>query len=164
MLKKKPQEQYFQEEKEQIVEKKPEVKTEVISAPIEKKTLDRATRHILKKFKKAKTADAPTEKNQELPVEIANLFTLMEHVSSKETKTQFVAAFNDCTIRYGDLKIQLAKDTNNFLAPVREKIIDLRANDKYLKEVAEFGKEKARKSAQTTLALVRDVMGFNYFK
>ena len=51
MSKKKPQEQYFQEEKEQIVEKKPEVKTEVISAPIEKKTLDRATRHILKKFK-----------------------------------------------------------------------------------------------------------------
>ena len=52
MSKKKPQEQYFQEEKEQIVEKKPEVKREVIFSFSGKKTVDRASRQILKKFKK----------------------------------------------------------------------------------------------------------------
>ena len=125
-------------------------------------TDDEAT--ILKKFKKAKTAEAPTENNAVKPIEIENLFLLMDHVSSKETRQQFEDAFNDCSIRYGDLKMQLAKDTNEFLAPIRERIIDLRANEKYLKEVTELGKEKARKSAKETLTQVRDVMGLNYFK
>jgi len=125
-------------------------------------TDDEAT--ITKKFKKAKTAEAPTEKNSEKPIEIENLFLLMSHVSSQETIQQFEDAYNDCSIRYGDLKMQLAKDTNEFLAPIRERIIDIRTNEKYLKEVAELGKEKARKSAKATLDKVRDVMGFNYFK
>ncbi|MFT4970334.1 MAG: tryptophanyl-tRNA synthetase [Chitinophagales bacterium] len=125
-------------------------------------TDDEAT--ILKKFKRAKTADSPTEKNQEKPIEIENLFSIMNHVSSAEIRQQFEDSFNDCSIRYGDLKMQLAKDTNEFLKPIRARIIDLRANEKYLKEVAEFGKEKARKSAKATLDGVREVMGFNYFK
>lgn len=119
---------------------------------------------ITKKFKKAKTAEAPIEKNQAKPIEIENLFLLMDHVSTKETREQFEDAYNDCSIRYGDLKMQLAKDTNEFLAPIRERIIDIRTNEKYLKEVAELGREKARKSAKATLDLVRDVMGLNYFK
>lgn len=119
---------------------------------------------ITKKFKKAKTADSPTEKNQELPIEIENLFTIMKHVSSPEIQTQFLDAWNDCTIRYGDLKMQLAKDTNEFLKPIREKIVALRADEKYLKEVAEFGKEKARKSARATIEGIREIIGFDYFK
>lgn len=125
-------------------------------------TDDEAT--IFNKFKKAKTAEAPVENNATKPVEIENLFLIMDHVSSKEIRQQFEDAFNDCSIRYGDLKMQLAKDTNEFLAPIRERIIDIRTNEKYLKEVAELGKEKARKSAKETLELVRDVMGLNYFK
>lgn len=119
---------------------------------------------ILKKFKKAKTDAGPTEKNSEMPIEVENLFMLMQHVSSAKTLGQFKEAYKDCSIRYGDLKMQLAKDTNAFLAPIRERIISIRQNEKYLKEVAEFGKEKARKSAQATLEGIRDVMGFNYFK
>lgn len=123
---------------------------------------DEAT--ILKKFKKAKTADSPEEKNQSKPIEIENLFSIMDHVSTPETRAQFEDAFNDCSIRYGDLKMQLAKDTNEFLKPIRERILELRENEKYLKEVAEHGKEKARISAKNTLDGVREIMGFNYFK
>lgn len=116
------------------------------------------------KFKKAKTAESPTEKNQPMPTEIKNLFTIMDYVSSAEIKQQFLDSWNDCSIRYGDLKMQLAKDTNEFLKPIRERIITLRANEKYLKEVAEFGKEKAQKSARATLHGVRDIIGLNYFE
>jgi len=125
-------------------------------------TDDEAT--ILKKFKKAKTSDSPTEKDQVIPVEINNLFSIMEHVSKPETVQQFKDSYKDCSIRYGDLKMQLAKDTNEFLKPIRERITDLRANEKFLKEVAELGKEKARKSAKETLDGVREIMGFQYFK
>ncbi|MEZ4917130.1 MAG: tryptophan--tRNA ligase [Chitinophagales bacterium] len=125
-------------------------------------TDDEAT--ILKKYKKAKTDAGPTEKNQEKPQEIANLFTLMKHVSSEETYQQFDDAYNDCTIRYGDFKKQLATDTNLFLAPIRERIIETRANEKYLKEVLEHGVAKAKKNAKETIEGVRDIMGFNYFK
>tara|TARA_B100001093_G_C26780617_1_gene994432 strand:+ start:492 stop:1499 length:1008 start_codon:yes stop_codon:yes gene_type:complete len=125
-------------------------------------TDDEAT--ILKKFKKAKTSDSPTEKDQVIPVEINNLFSIMEHVSKPETVQQFKDSYKDCSIRYGDLKMQLARDTNEFLKPIRERITDLRTNEKLLKEVAELGKEKARKSAKETLDGVREIMGFQYFK
>lgn len=119
---------------------------------------------IIKKFKKAKTDGGPQEKNQTMPQEIANLFTIMNYVSSPTIVEQFKSAYNDCTIRYGDLKNQLAQDTIAFLAPIKERIEQIRADEKYLKDVAELGKEKARKSAKATLDGVREIMGFNYFK
>ncbi|MEZ4978592.1 MAG: tryptophan--tRNA ligase [Chitinophagales bacterium] len=118
---------------------------------------------ILKKFKKAKTDAGPTSPKQSKPEEIENLFTLLSHVSSKETYQYFADSYDDCSIKYGELKMQLAKDTNSFLAPIREKITELRADEKYLKEVLEDGKTRARKSAKATLDGVREIMGFNYF-
>lgn len=123
-----------------------------------------STEQILAKFKRAKTDGGPSEKNQKKPQEIENLFTIMKHVSHASTYAAFEESYNNCSIRYGDFKLQLAKDTDTFLAPIRERIIALKSNEKFLKEVSEFGKEKARKSAKVTLEGVREVMGFNYFK
>jgi tryptophanyl-tRNA synthetase len=61
------------------------------------------------------------------------------------------------------MKKQLAEDMVRFIAPVREKAEAIRNDEKYLKEVMEKGAEKARKSARATMALVREVMGLNYF-
>jgi tryptophanyl-tRNA synthetase len=122
-----------------------------------------STEIILSKFKKAKTDGGPSEKNQAKPQEIENLFTILKYVSSSDKYAEFDESYNNCNIRYGELKLQLAKDTDLFLAPIRERILALKSDEKYLKEVSEFGKEKARKSAKTTLDGVRDVMGLNYF-
>jgi tryptophanyl-tRNA synthetase len=51
----------------------------------------------------------------------------------------------------------------NFIRPIREKAEAIRNDEKYLKEVMEKGAEKARKSAQATMKLVREVMGLNYY-
>lgn len=118
---------------------------------------------ILKKFKKAKTDAGPTSPKQAKPEEIENLFTLLSHVSSEDTYKYFSDSYDDCSIKYGELKLQLAKDTNSFLAPIRERITELRADEKHLKEVLEDGKTRARKSAKETLDGVREIMGFNYF-
>jgi len=115
---------------------------------------------IKKKVMKAVTDSGPTEPNSEKPEAIANLFMMMDIVSDKSTYDYFNEKYNTCEIRYGDLKKQLAEDINKFCAPIREKILDMLANEDYLDSVARMGAEKARASASKTLAEVRQIIGF----
>jgi len=115
---------------------------------------------LKKKIMKAKTDAGPKEKDQEKPSEIENLFSLMRLVSKTEIVQQFEDAYNDCTIRYGDMKKQLFEDMNNFLSPIREKIKEVSCNETYLNEIMNTGKEKALLSAQTTIKEVREIIGF----
>ena len=115
---------------------------------------------ITKKVMKAVTDQGPTQMNQEKPDVIQNLFTIMEVVSTKDTLEYFNDKWNNCEIRYGDMKKQLAADICALLAPIRERIMDFRANDDYLEQVAREGAERARESAQKTLREVREIIGF----
>ncbi|MDY3069660.1 MAG: tryptophan--tRNA ligase [Parabacteroides sp.] len=115
---------------------------------------------IKKKVMKAVTDSGPTEPNSVKPEPIANLFTMMEIVSSKDTYDFFNEKYNNCEIRYGDMKKQLAEDINNFCAPIREKILDIRNNEELLAKVARMGAERARESAAKTLNEVRQIIGF----
>lgn len=115
---------------------------------------------IKKKVMKAVTDSGPTEPNSVKPEPIANLFTMMEIVSSKDTYDFFNEKYNNCEIRYGDMKKQLAEDINNFCAPIREKILDIRNNEELLAKVVRMGAEKARESAAKTLNEVRQIIGF----
>ncbi len=118
---------------------------------------------IRKKVMKAVTDEGPKAKNQDKPEVIQNLFSLMAIVSSTETLTFFDEQYNNCTIRYGDMKKQLAEDMIIFTAPFREKIEDLLKNEPYLSKVAKLGKEKARESAAKTIREVREIIGFKSF-
>lgn len=115
---------------------------------------------IRKKVMKAVTDSGPSAPNQEKPEAIRNLFSLMELVSSKDTIEHFESQWNQCSIRYGDLKKQLAEDMVAFCAPLREKISEIGANESYLNAVIEEGAAKARASARKTLDEVRAVIGF----
>ena len=115
---------------------------------------------IRKKVMKAVTDSGPTTPNSEKPEVIQNLFTLMEVVSSKETYNYFDEKWNDCSIRYGDLKKQLASDIAAFNQPIRERILQYAADTDYLNKVAKEGAEKARESAQATIKEVRKIIGF----
>ena len=119
---------------------------------------DEAT--IKKKVMKAVTDSGPIEPNSEKPEAIANLFTLMEVVSDADTYQFFNDQYNACAIRYGDMKKQLAADINRFCAPIRERILDLRADEARLDAVARMGAERARESARKTIEEVREIIGF----
>jgi tryptophanyl-tRNA synthetase len=118
---------------------------------------------IRKKVMKAKTDSGPTEPNSVKPDYIGNIFLLMKLVSQAETVQQFETAYNDCSIRYGDMKKQLAEDMVRFITPIREKADAIRNDPAYLKKVMEQGAEKARKSAKATMELVRRAIGLNYY-
>lgn len=120
-------------------------------------------KEIEKKVMRAVTDSGPTQMNQEKPEAIQNLFTLLKIVSTQDTFDFFNEKYNNCEIRYGDLKKELAKDIIAFTNPFRERILDISSNDKYLHKVASLGAEKARESASKTLSEVRKVIGFRKF-
>jgi tryptophanyl-tRNA synthetase len=117
---------------------------------------------LRKKIMKAKTDAGPKEENTEIPESVQNLFLLMSLVSDKDVVMHYENDYRKRTIRYGDMKKQLAEDMVKFISPIREKVKSILANEKYLQEVMEKGAEKARKSAAITMKLVREAMGFNY--
>ena len=109
---------------------------------------------IRKKVMKAVTDQGPTEPNQPVSEPVENLFTLMELTSTPEIVTHYRDAYADCSIRYGDLKKQLAEDILKVTLPIRERYQEIRANDEYLARVTRMGGEKARERAADTLAEV----------
>lgn len=118
---------------------------------------------IRKKVMRAVTDSGPTEMNQQKPEAIENLFTLMKIVSAPETVQFFDDAYNNMTIRYGDMKKQLAEDIIKFTTPIRERILELSSDDAYINKVARMGAEKARESASKTIREVREIIGFKHF-
>ena len=115
---------------------------------------------IRKKVMRAVTDAGPTEPNSKKAEAVENLFTLLKIVSTPEVVSHFNSAYNNCEIRYGDLKKQLAEDIISFTAPIRERILEILKDEVYLGQVAKRGAEKARESAQATLKEVKELIGF----
>lgn len=115
---------------------------------------------IKKKVMKAVTDSGPTEPNSEKPEVIQNLFTFMNIVSTEETYKYFDERWNDCSIRYGDLKKQLVEDIVRFTDPIRERIKEYNAQPELLDRIAAQGADQARQSACQTLTEVRHIIGF----
>lgn len=118
---------------------------------------------IRKKVMKARTDNGPVERNSVKPDYIENLFLLMKLVSSKEILDHFEEKFNDCSIRYGDMKKQLAEDMIKFISPIRTRVNAILDDEKYLQKVMKQGAEKSVASAEETMKEVRLAMGLNYF-
>lgn len=114
---------------------------------------------LRKKVMRAVTDEGPKEPNQPVSQPVQNLFTLMELVSEPDVVKHYKDAYADCSIRYGDMKKQLAEDILKVTLPIREKILDIRGNDEYLSKVVARGAERAREHASATLRDVREIMG-----
>ncbi len=99
---------------------------------------------IRKKVMKAKTDAGPAEPGTPKPDYIENLFLLMKLVSKDEVVNKFLNDYDACSIRYGDLKKQLAEDMVKFVAPIREKAEMIRNDHRYLKQVMEQGAGKGQ--------------------
>ena len=117
---------------------------------------------IRKKVMKAKTDGGPTVMNSVKADYIENVFGLMKLVSAEDVIMKFENDYNTCTIRYGDMKKQLAEDMVNFISPIRGRINAILNDEAYLKTVMEKGAAKATASAKVTMQLVRDAMQLNY--
>lgn len=118
---------------------------------------------IRKKIMRAKTDSGPKVPNEPKSQEIENIFSLMKLVSDQDTISFFENKYNDCSIRYGDMKKQLAEDMVLFCSPIRSKILEIEKDSEYLRRIVNEGSEKARASARKTIKEVREIIGFKPF-
>ncbi|HEY4334644.1 MAG TPA: tryptophan--tRNA ligase [Puia sp.] len=127
---------------------------------------------IRKKISKAKTdSNSGASAGQEggeghdqslMPESVANLFQLLRLVAPEDMVGKFTADYNAGTIRYGDLKKELAEGMVRFISPIREKAEAIQNDDVYLRRIMEQGAAKARASAKVTIELAKDAIGLNY--
>lgn len=90
---------------------------------------------------------------------VKNLFTLLEEFSSPDTVAGFREAYDQGTLRYSDLKQQLAEDIVAALTPIRERRARLLADEDGLREILRQGADRARAIAADVMAEVREKTG-----
>jgi len=118
---------------------------------------------IRKKIKKAKSDVVSGGEESAMSDSVKNLFLLMSLVTDKSVIEKYKQDFNNSSIRFGDLKEQLAEDMIAFLAPIREKTNAILEDEQYLMNIMKKGAESARESARATMVEVRRAMGLDYF-
>jgi tryptophanyl-tRNA synthetase len=111
---------------------------------------------IEKKLARAVT-DAGTAKTMSPGVK--NLFSLLEIFGEKQQYDFYVEAHKNGTIKYSDLKSNLAKVIAHHFADYRAKRKELEMKPGYILEVIAAGREKAKALASATLAEVKEKMG-----
>lgn len=121
---------------------------------------------IRKKVMKAKTDAGPlplSEGNVMISNEVKNLLQLMRLVGDEAIADKYQSDVMSGTIRYGDMKKQLAEDMVKFIAPIRERANDIRQNEALLNKIIKEGAERSRESANKTIEAVRKAIGLKYF-
>ncbi|MDQ3741632.1 MAG: tryptophan--tRNA ligase [Actinomycetota bacterium] len=115
-------------------------------------------RVVERKFKRAVTDsdDPPVIRRSPAKPGITNLIEILASVRGVDpaaVESEFADA------RYGDFKVAVAGEVAAWLAPVRERYEQLRADEEGLEEVLAAGAGKARAMASETLRDVRQAMG-----
>ena len=111
---------------------------------------------VLKKFKRAVTDSGTDIVRADDKPGISNLIELLSVVrgtSAEEVERQFADS------RYGDFKVAVGEAVVDYLAPVRERYVELRGDEGELERILAGGAERAREMAAETLADVRERMG-----
>jgi tryptophanyl-tRNA synthetase len=111
---------------------------------------------IRRKFKRAVT-DSGTE--VVLRPDKPGISNLIEILAIVRGTTPDAVERDFADLRYGDFKSAVAEEIATWLAPVRERYIELRADDAVLEDLLAAGADKARAIASGTVADVRTAMG-----
>ncbi len=114
-------------------------------------------RAIEKKIKSAVTDSGSEIRRSAEKPGVTNLIEILA-VARASTPEAVEAEMADAR-GYGDLKAAVAQATVSYLAPVRERYTDLRADEDALEAVLSDGAARAREIAAGTLARVRELMG-----
>jgi tryptophanyl-tRNA synthetase len=111
---------------------------------------------IEKKFKSAVTDSGSEVRRDAGKPGVSNLIEVLAAVRGSDpgaVEGEFVEA------RYGELKTAVAEAVIAYLAPVRERYAELRADELRLEQILAAGRDRARAIAAPTLADVREAMG-----
>lgn len=88
-----------------------------------------------------------------------NIFALHKLFATVDELKELERAYKEGGISYKESKELLGERINNFLQPIREKKLELDANEKPVKEILMVGAEKARVEARAMIKRVREKVG-----
>jgi tryptophanyl-tRNA synthetase len=111
---------------------------------------------LMRKFRKAQADSGREILRREDKPGISNLIEIMaaaRGIAPEQIEREFEGS------GYGDFKTAVAESVIAWLAPVRERYPELRADDDELEGILESGADRARAIARETLADVREAMG-----
>lgn len=118
---------------------------------------------IKTKVAKAKTdLDNKILYDPESRPDISNLMTYYQ-IATNDTFQQIEAKFANLT-SYKVFKEELVKVLNDFIAPIRERRLELEKNPDNILHILSVGTQAAKIEAAKTMSLVREAMKINYFK
>jgi tryptophanyl-tRNA synthetase len=112
---------------------------------------------IKKRLAKAVTATDASAK--EIPKGVANLFELLGHFGNQQLVGKYQQAYDNNTIKYSELKGELAEVIAKYFSPMRETKNKLSKNPEEVVKIFEVGAKKATKVAITTLTEVKKKIG-----
>jgi tryptophanyl-tRNA synthetase len=111
---------------------------------------------IKKKVAKSVTAtDAPGE----MPRGVSNLFELLDYFAPNELAEKYRKAYDNNTIKYSELKGELADAIADYFAPMREERKKLIRDPDKIARILDAGAKKAGDVADATLAEVKEKIG-----
>ena len=113
---------------------------------------------IKSKVMRAVTDVGPTPGN-EMSLGVKNLFKLLELFGDNKDYKKFLANYNNKTIKYSELKIELAGTIIKYLKPIQEKRKYFADNKIKVKKILEEGAKKARVIAQKNISEIKKRMG-----
>lgn len=116
--------------------------------------IDDSPAEIEAKLKKAITATAG-----EGSTGVDNLMFLLEQFGDKSTVAQFAGAIKDGSIRYSDLKMELAHAISDYFADFRAQKKELLADKQKLAQILVNGAAQAREIAHETIVEVKEKIG-----
>jgi len=121
--------------------------------------IDEDEKSITSKIKKAKTDPQRKKRKDPGDPEVCNIYTLHKFFSKEKTQKWAAEGCKSADIGCGDCKEKLTKRIIKHLAPIRERLEELRSEPDKVWDVLHQGAEACRREAATNLDAVRQAMG-----
>lgn len=124
--------------------------------------LDETSEDIWKKLSTAVTDTQRIRRNDSGNPEVCNIFSLHKLFSTKEEIESVRKGCSTAGIGCLECKKILSNNISEELAPIREKLLKLKANKKYIRDVLKDGIARSKEITKQTMAEVCDKIGTNY--
>jgi len=105
------------------------------------------------------SAVTDTSESKEMSAGVKNLFTLLELLADKKIYNKYLNEYNNKSLKYSELKSELADVIINLLKPIQEKREYWLQNRKKVNKIILNGNKKARLIAQKNIIDIKQKMG-----
>lgn len=114
-----------------------------------------------KKLKGAKTDPARERRSDPGTPEVCNIYSYHGFFSTPEQCAEVAVGCRTATLGCADCKMMLGTNMESVKGPIRERAADLRSKPDMLDQILAAGAEKARRTAEETMVMVRERIGLS---